>query len=508
MLTYPVAVISYNRPDLLKVFLESLKRQSFPVDPKNIALFQDNGDPANDACIATFRTAFPKGKVFAARDNLGVALNMDRAERYIFEELGADVGFFFEDDLILGPHYIAALKQLVDFALKNERIGYVAAYGVHTASREEQVLRNRELVWMEHHWGFALTKRQWEMQRPIIEPYLEIIRQRPYRQRDAAAIRSYFLSLGYPQYETSQDAAKHVALLVLGVARVRSFACFAKYEGRDGLHMRPEQFEKIGYDKTELYGGEPELIMPSSEQIDNWIAKSRTDMITEAEKRNAALSAPPAEKHPEPASPQLQRKWSSADIKLFPHMEEEGRLLLEERLMSAKCFLEYGAGGSTVMATILGVPTIISVESDADYLVATDEAVKARGHSTTFYAHHADIGPTGEWGKPIDRSNIDHWPRYAGSVWSRIASEKLPQPDLVLIDGRFRVASVLATMLMAKKGTRILFDDYYDRPFYHIIEKYVRPKGRAGRMAEFVVPRQPLERTAIADLLAMSTDFN
>jgi hypothetical protein len=189
-------------------------------------------------------------------------------------------------------------------------------------------------------------------------------------------------------------------------------------------------------------------------------------------------------------------------------MEDEGRSLLEERLVSAKCFLEYGAGGSTVMAANLGVPAIISVESDADYLAATEEAVKAHSQSTIFYAHHADIGPTGEWGKPIDRSKIDHWPRYAGSVWSRIESEKLPQPDLVLIDGRFRVASVLATMLMAKNGTRILFDDYYDRPFYHIIEKYVRPKGRAGRMAEFVVPRQPLERTAIADLLAMSTDFN
>ena len=49
MLSSPIPVISYNRPDLLKVSLESLKQQSFPVDPKSVALFQDNSDTANDA---------------------------------------------------------------------------------------------------------------------------------------------------------------------------------------------------------------------------------------------------------------------------------------------------------------------------------------------------------------------------------------------------------------------------------------------------------------------------
>jgi SAM-dependent methyltransferase len=864
MISRPVAVLSYNRPQLLKAFLESLKEQSVPVDPQNIALFQDNGDAANDECILIFKEAFPNGNVFATENNLGVALNMDRAERHIFEVLGADAGYFFEDDLILGPHYITALNQLAAFALKDERIGYVAAYGCHTASLEEQKRRRHDLVPMSHKWGFALTRSHWWRQRDIIEPYLDIVRQRPYRERDHAAIQAYFRKLGYPLAATSQDAAKDVATFVLGATKIMSFACFGKYEGREGVHFTPEAYQLLGYDKTEVlnepplfvmpsslqldnwislssatrngvdmtqqdstdffetgvderivvacyrallgrepesaliieehiqakhtlesllkaclqssefagrkieeepvhagpkvrekmeidtsgsatemkklfkhmesvwskYGKEdpyysvltneifkksninkknveefyhssnsdfdfinsalkrnyielkkdstvldfgcglgrvglrfvendhpyigvdisrphltqaekyfsemnfknyefillekffqqteiadlvfslivlqhnpppviallieqmcdalrpggtlifqvptrlngyrfntsdyvsnppnhgvmemhafpqkeifkilrnhkctpvevfeadmigpigestifvavkdskPELAMPSSEQIDDWITKSRTDMIAEAEKRSVALSSPSAAKYPDPAPSTVQRKWSSTEIALFPHMEDEGRSLVEERLISANCFLEYGAGGSTVMAAILGVPTIISVESDADYLAATEEAVKANGQNTTFYAHHADIGPTGEWGKPIDRSKIDHWPRYAGSVWSRIESEKLPQPDVVLIDGRFRVASVLATMLMAKQGTRILFDDYYDRPFYHIIEKYLRPQGRAGRMAEFVVPRQSLERTAIADLLAMSTDFN
>ena len=61
-------------------------------------------------------------------------------------------------------------------------------------------------------------------------------------------------------------------------------------------------------------------------------------------------------------------------------------------------------------------------------------------------------------------------------------------PDLVLIDGRFRVASFLVSALLAQEGCTILFDDYFDRPNYHVVEKYLKPVRKAGRMAEFSVP--------------------
>lgn len=272
MISRPIAILSYNRPHLLKAFLASIKKQSAPVDPENIALFQDNGDAANDACIATFREAFPLGKIYPTENNLGIALNMDRAERYIFEVLGADVGYFFEDDLILGQHYIAALNQLADFALQDERIGYVAAYGCHAASLEEQKRRRHDVIPMTHKWGFALTRSHWCRQRDIIEPYLDIVRQRPYRERDHAAIQTYFRKLGYPLVATSQDAAKDVASFVLGATKIMSFACFGKYEGREGVHFTPEAYQLLGYDKTEVFNEPPEFVIPNSLQIDNWVS--------------------------------------------------------------------------------------------------------------------------------------------------------------------------------------------------------------------------------------------
>lgn len=274
----PIAVISYNRPDLLERFLASLKAQTVAVDPARVALFQDHGDPAEEACVAVFRAAFSEGAVFQADSNLGVALNIDRAERHVFETLGAEVAYFFEDDLILGPHYLDALGQLAEFALQEERVSYVAAYGAHRIDAAEQSERAGEIVPMDHKWGFALTRRQWERQKPIIEPYLEIIRQRPYRQRDNATIKAYYRRLGYAGAGTSQDGAKDVAGAVLGTAKLMSLACFARYEGRDGLHMRPELFEQLGYGETEVFAGAPKFTLPSSEQLDDWIAAMRASL--------------------------------------------------------------------------------------------------------------------------------------------------------------------------------------------------------------------------------------
>lgn len=495
MIDRPVAVMSYNRPELLGRFLESLKQQTIPLNPKNIALFQDFGDPANDDCIAVFRAVFPEGRVFDATGNLGVALNFERAESYIFEELCAEVGYFFEDDLILGPHYVDALGQLANFALENERIGYVAAYGNHRASAEEQARRCNEVIPMDHKWGFALTKRQWERQKPIVDGYLNIVRQRSYRSRDNDAVRAYFQSLGYDVQATSQDAAKDVALAKSCAIKIMSLACFAKYEGSEGLHFRPHIYEQLGYGSTKVYGEAPSLRMPAPEQIDIWVQNMHVDLSNPSKSTASTKSG-------------TFGRWSVSDIKPVAHMDEEGLALFEACLSDTQCLLEFGAGGSSVTAARMKVRTVISVESDADFLAAADAAVRAAAADTIFVGHHADIGPTREWGNPVDRSKLHLWPRYCSSVWARIASERLPQPGLVLIDGRFRVACMLGTLLMGQPGTRILFDDYYDRPAYHRVEAWAKPTTRAGRMAEFVVPEVPVDRAIIADLLAASTDFS
>ncbi|MGY6269841.1 O-linked N-acetylglucosamine transferase family protein [Achromobacter denitrificans] len=180
------------------------------------------------------------------------------------------------------------------------------------------------------------------------------------------------------------------------------------------------------------------------------------------------------------------------DIPSVPHMEPEGQALLNERLRCAKVFLEYGSGGSSVLASGYPLTRIYSVDSDRSFLRAVADKVKATGAPEDRYLPiFADIGPTKAWGYPASMAKAALWPRYVGEVWNAMA-DRDETPDLILIDGRFRVASFLISALMAPAGCVILFDDYFDRAAYHVVERFIAPRRSAGRMAEFVVPaRRP-----------------
>jgi hypothetical protein len=161
----------------------------------------------------------------------------------------------------------------------------------------------------------------------------------------------------------------------------------------------------------------------------------------------------------------------------FPRKEAN---LVRRMYAQASTILEYGSGGSTLLGAGLG-KKIISVESDRDW------ADRLSSDLTPFpgaAVHYADIGPTGKWGMPSRPRFHGRFHRYALSVWDR---PDLGDPDLVLIDGRFRAACLAAVILRARRPTTVLFDDYEDRPCYSGVEKLVRKEETVGRMARFVV---------------------
>jgi hypothetical protein len=86
--------------------------------------------------------------------------------------------------------------------------------------------------------------------------------------------------------------------------------------------------------------------------------------------------------------------------------------------------------------------------------------------------HYADIGLTGHWGRPLglrapSAARLEKFRRYSDPPPA--CFEGGLTPDLVLVDGRFRVACVLKSlrMLQSKRGSTIAIDDYGDRPHYH-----------------------------------------
>lgn len=167
----------------------------------------------------------------------------------------------------------------------------------------------------------------------------------------------------------------------------------------------------------------------------------------------------------------------------FPTAESA---FVREAYPKARMILEYGSGGSTVLAAKAGC-RVISVESDrkwAEHL--TEHLLPYADHAKV---HHADIGPTGAWGVPMKVGEYAKFHAYALSVWDR---PDLEEPDLVLIDGRFRASCLVAVMLRAKRPTTVLFDDYAKRRYYHGVERLARMEEMIGRMARFTVTPGPI----------------
>ena len=158
----------------------------------------------------------------------------------------------------------------------------------------------------------------------------------------------------------------------------------------------------------------------------------------------------------------------------------------------AKVVLEYGSGGSTVLGTDMG-KTVLSVESDAKWCARMQAWFDSHPAKGKLVLHHAHIGPTKQWGMPVGAAAFRKFPDYALSIWDHPAFE---HPDVVLIDGRFRPACLLATAFRITRPVTVLFDDYAERPGYHGIEEMFRPTARHGRMAEFhITPTAfPVER--------------
>jgi hypothetical protein len=102
----------------------------------------------------------------------------------------------------------------------------------------------------------------------------------------------------------------------------------------------------------------------------------------------------------------------------------------------------------------------------------------------------ANIGPTGEWGYPTGFEAFRRWPDYLLDAWERIRALSL-SPDLVLIDGRFRVGCFLASLLESRPGTIIMFDDYLSRMGeYSHVEAFLAPTEFVDRCAIFTVPEE------------------
>ena len=161
---------------------------------------------------------------------------------------------------------------------------------------------------------------------------------------------------------------------------------------------------------------------------------------------------------------------------------KDANLFFVKSLKKSKYYLEYGSGNSTFLSKKYK-KKFLSIETDKSFY----RFLKRKKIKEVIYS---DIGPTKYYSIPILptillKKNIIN---YANLI--NFFKKKFKQnPDLILIDGRFRVYVALKILIFCinniiNKNIIIIIDDFKYRKNYHIIKKITKIKlvGRMGVM--------------------------
>ena len=147
-------------------------------------------------------------------------------------------------------------------------------------------------------------------------------------------------------------------------------------------------------------------------------------------------------------------------------------VLLNECFNNCSHYLEFGSGKSTEIAVKnQHIQSIHSVESSKRFVeqkLLPIKEIQIAVESKKLHFHCVDIGQTGQYGYPVDHATKESWP-----VYSDIVRDLSPDWDLILIDGRFRVACLLNVLLHINSNCKILFHDFWNRNEYHEVLNFL-----------------------------------
>lgn len=172
----------------------------------------------------------------------------------------------------------------------------------------------------------------------------------------------------------------------------------------------------------------------------------------------------------------------------YPFIMSESEIaVFDEEIKRSKNYLEFGLGGSSLRAIQKSNAKIYTVESSAEWLASMRRYLAIRYHENRrLNIFLMDIGATGDWGYPKSESNLEVFEMYSSKIFDLIDKTLI---DLVLIDGRFRVACTLNLIMECYENDnlKILIHDFWNREKYHIVLKYLEPIRRVDTLGLFSI---------------------
>jgi protein O-GlcNAc transferase len=165
-----------------------------------------------------------------------------------------------------------------------------------------------------------------------------------------------------------------------------------------------------------------------------------------------------------------------------PWLGHNDKQMFYKYLNKASIYFEFGSGGSTYQACLKqNIQKIYSVESDLRWNHKLRQILKNET-KVQFIYNEMNARPN-TWGYPGKNSIPSQRKKYSDQILIINENER-KKIDLVLIDGRFRVACCLKCFGVVSDDCVIVFDDFLDRPNYHIVLNYydIIEKTRDNRM--------------------------
>ena len=159
-------------------------------------------------------------------------------------------------------------------------------------------------------------------------------------------------------------------------------------------------------------------------------------------------------------------------LKFIPELSDEELEALCYFMNPKNVYFEFGSGGSTNVASFYNMTTY-SVESDTKW----HEKLKNSGINANYIT--VDLKAYGNYGRPGPGTTVEDWKKYIQ------AYKKEYNADIILIDGRFRVACALDIFSKIRKDTIVLIHDYM-RDYYHIVEDYYYKIKEWDTLAAFI----------------------
>ena len=167
-----------------------------------------------------------------------------------------------------------------------------------------------------------------------------------------------------------------------------------------------------------------------------------------------------------------------------PDLGDNDFLMFNNLLNKCSNYFEYGSGGSTYLAFQKeNIKNIFSVESDKKwYNKIKSMSLNKKTHKFEYFFIDMNTSPN-SFGYPGKLSKKENRILYSECI-NKLSNNEIKKIDLILIDGRYRVACALKCHKVINNNCLLAFDDFFNREHYKIVLEYfdIIQKTKDNRM--------------------------